>query len=198
MVPKKTTKSTAKKLPLPNLPADWQACGPDCKCAKGEPCDGSCGPNCNCGGTNCAIPAPTAGTITIRDRLSEMAWAYWTGQMPLWGAFWVWGVFVGTLFAFFMMSWSLPLWRSLPSISAVAPQPQTWLMMYWMLLIHTCWASYYVWHVVSVWRCAAAEGQLTKWAARLFITVVTLTWWPLYALVVIGQARQGMSGMGGF
>lgn len=184
---KKTTKAAPKAvekkvLPLPNLPADWESCGPDCACAKGEPCDGSCGDACNCGGTNCA-PKKPAPLIEIRDRLSEMAWAYWTGQMPLWGAFWVWGVLGGGVMALVLLLWGLPLWGALFG-SPVGPQMA--LAGYGLLWVHGLAVGYFMWSMVSIWRCAQNELPVVRLMARAVVVLLAATWWPIYALAVMG------------
>lgn len=121
------------------------------------------------------------------DALSRMVRAYWDGDMPLWGQFWVFGMFFGCLLGLVMTMVSPMILREVQISWELGQWQVTALYGYVAATLFGFWLTYYVWHVVSVWRCARHEGALIRWAARLFVLLVTVTYWPLYFFVVFGE-----------
>lgn len=126
-------------------------------------------------------------TVGEMDALSRMVKAYWNGEMPLWGQFWVFGIFFGCLLGLVMTLISPMVLREVQISMALGQWQVTALYFYVAFLLFAFWGSYYVWHVVSVWRCAAHEPAWVRWGARLFVALVTVTYWPLYVFVVFGE-----------
>jgi hypothetical protein len=122
------------------------------------------------------------------DKLATWARAYWRGELPLWGQFWLWGMVVGTLVGVAMTLLTIPLFRQIQITWLMEDYAEALLQAYLLLLLFGAWLTYYTWHIVSVWRCAAAEHPLLRWAARFFVVLVTLTFWSLYAEVALTGA----------
>lgn len=126
-------------------------------------------------------------TVGEMDGLSRVARAYWNGEMPLWGQFWVFGMFFGCLLGLVMTMLSPMVMREVQISWELGQWQVTALYGYVAATLFGFWGTYYLWHVVSVWRCAAHERVLVKWAARVFVLLVTVTYWPLYFYVVFGE-----------
>jgi len=122
------------------------------------------------------------------DKLATWARAYWRGELPLWGQFWLWGMVVGTLVGVAMTLLTIPLFRQIQITWLMEDYAEALLQAYLLLLLFGAWLTYYTWHIVSVWRCAAAEPLLLRWATRFFVVLVTLTFWSLYAEVALTGA----------
>ena len=119
------------------------------------------------------------------DPISRYFEAYWQGRMPLWGAFWVWGMGVGTLVGLLFTIISLPLLGQFSMLYYTENDPFLLaLNVYLLLVMYGFWLTFYTWHTVSVWRCAEHAPTSAKWPARLFVLAVTLTFWPVYILNV--------------
>ena len=125
---------------------------------------------------------------TPHDNLAAWARAYWRGELPLWGQFWLWGMVVGTLVGVAMTLLTIPLFRQLQITWLMEDFAEALLQAYLLALLFGAWLTYYTWHVVSVWRCATHEHALVRWAARFFVVLVTLTFWSLYAEVALTGA----------
>jgi hypothetical protein len=119
------------------------------------------------------------------DPLSTYFHAYWQGQMPLWGAFWVWGMGVGTLVGLVFTLISVPILGNYAMLRLTEQDPlMTIISGYAVAVMYGFWLTFYAWHLVSVWRCAAHAAPLARWSARAFVLAVALTYWPLYALTM--------------
>lgn len=125
---------------------------------------------------------------THQDKLAAWARAYWRGELPLWGQFWLWGMLVGTLVGVAMTLLTIPLVRQLQLSWLMEDYAEALLQAYLLLLLFGAWLTYYTWHVVSVWRCAKPEHPMVRWAARVFVLLITLTFWSLYAEVALTGA----------
>lgn len=124
----------------------------------------------------------------------------WTGKAPLWTAFWVPGMFFGTLLGIIMTVVSILAFPTLLGY-AFAPehsQASRLLAGYLVVLTLGFWWTYYIWHLVGVWRCAKNSAcPLTRWGARLFVLVVTFTYWPVWARVMLEQSGFSWGFAGG-
>ena len=123
--------------------------------------------------------------------------AYWRGEMPLWQAFWVWGMFVGTLFGVVMCLSAVHVWLLL--LEHLQSGMFALLLAYVLVVLHGGWLTYYTWHVVSVWRCAESAPHELRWAARWFVVAVTATFWPVYLITILdlGWLQPPVSTCGG-
>jgi len=118
------------------------------------------------------------------DTLSAGIYAYWRGERNLWGAFWVWGMGVGCLIGLFFTLFSGLVLQQAYLNFVTGDVVMAGLAGYAVLVMFGFWWSYYAWHLVSVWRCAAHSCPIAKWGARAFVLAVAGTYWPLYALHV--------------
>lgn len=118
------------------------------------------------------------------DALSAMFYAYWRGERALWGAFWVWGMGVGCLIGLFFTLFSGLVLQQAYLNFVTGDIVMAGMAGYAVLVMFGFWWSYYLWHLVSVWRCAAHSRPAYRFGARVFVLAVALTYWPLYALNV--------------
>ena len=114
------------------------------------------------------------------------AQAYWRGERPLWQAFWVYGMFFGTLLGTVMTPLSqFALQFLLQDVERVGLTPDNLLGLYAMSTLLSFWWIYYLWHIVGVWRCGTQSSFIPKWGSRIFVLTVTFTYWPLWFYVLI-------------
>lgn len=127
--------------------------------------------------------SPSAA-VRPMDAVSAMFAAYWRGEMALWGAFWVWGMGVGTLIGLIFTPLSMPVLQQAYLNFYTGDVLLAGLAFYAVAVMFGFWWSYSLWHVVSIWRCSAHSGPAAKWGSRLFVLSVTCTYWPIYLLNV--------------
>ncbi len=119
----------------------------------------------------------------------------WCGKAPLWAAFWVPGMFFGTLLGIIMTCITVVTFPTLAAYTITPDHSMASRLLAGCLIMLTLgfWWTYYIWHLVGVWRCAQnTTCLLTRWGARLFVVAVTLTYWPVWGRVMLEQT--GMAG----
>jgi hypothetical protein len=135
-----------------------------------------------------ATPLSKAPVQHAPEALTRIARAYWRGEMPLWGAFWVYGMFLGTLLGLIMTPVSQIIINQF-QLALMVDSVAVWLLYgYLLVVMFGFWGTYYLWHVVGVWRCARnpyGVPTVWGWAARAFVLLVTFTYWPAFFYVVM-------------
>lgn len=130
------------------------------------------------------IKKPKPQAARPMEALSATMHAYWRGEMPLWGAFWVYGMGFGTLVGLMFTMLALVIWQSFSLSVAMNDIVSTALMAYVLLVMYGFWLTYYTWHIVGVWRCGKHASPLARSASRVFVGAVTLTYWPIHTLTI--------------
>ena len=124
--------------------------------------------------------------VKSTDSLAILASRYWRGEEPLWAQFWIYGMVVGTIIGtantFFMDFFLNSLYVAMARGSVF----EMLLLVWPVMTLLGFWVTYYTWHVVSVWRCARnASHPAIGWLARIFVLLVTATYWPILILWAI-------------
>ena len=104
--------------------------------------------------------------------MKNLALSYWHGEKPLWKIFWIYGLIGG------LLNYSLLKMSDLVGTTNVYGQALS------IISVIIC-VTYFIWHLVSVWRCAPnVKFKLFKTLVRLFI-VLNIIGFTIIALPTI-------------
>ena len=119
----------------------------------------------------------------------------WQGNQPLWVPFWLHGFGMGTLLGAFFTPILLERLTVLAHVlprTAQANFAGPVLALYSTLALLGFWLTYYIWNLVSTWRCAANTAcSIRKWCARWFALFVFASYWALVITFVAQSLIKG-------
>lgn len=127
-----------------------------------------------------------AAEVKSTDKLAQLLARYWRGEEPLWAQFWLYGMvggtILGTVNTYFSQLFLSFMYRAFSRGNPIEMMFYIWPV----VTLFGFWWTYYVWHVVSVWRCARnARHPIIGWLARIFVVLVTVGYWGVYTLFVL-------------